>query len=82
MAARGELVTKAGSVIEAIPYLVIMIAVVLAAVATLVLPRRRYRVINFTLDIDASRDRGWSLLVDAMGPGSWRPEVVEIEAGQ
>jgi hypothetical protein len=64
--------------VEFIPYLVIMIAVVLAVVATLVLPRRRYRVINFTLDIDASRDRVWSLLVDAMGPGSWRPEVVEI----
>jgi len=61
-----------------IPYLVIVVAAVLATAAILVLPRRRYRAINFTLDIDASRDRVWSLLVEAKGPGSWRPEVVDI----
>jgi hypothetical protein len=72
------LATKAGSVVQSIPYLVIMIATVLAVAAILVLPRRRYRAINFTLDIDASRDRVWSLLVEAIGPGSWRPEVVAI----
>lgn len=74
----GELAIKAGSVVESIPYLVMIIATILAVAAILVLPRRRYRTINFTLDIDASRDRVWSLLVDAKGPGSWRPEIVDI----
>ena len=64
--------------VEVVPYLVMMIAVVFTVAAILVMPRRRYRTINFTLDINALRDRVWSLLVDAKGPGSWRPEVVEI----
>ena len=79
---RGELAIKAGMVIESIsyliPYLVGFVAAVLATAAILVLPRRRYRIINFTLDIDASRDRVWSLLMDARGPGSWRPEILDI----
>ena len=79
---RGELAIKAGMVIESIsyliPYLVGVVAAVLATAAILVLPRRRYRAINFTLDIDASRDRVWSLLMDARGPGSWRPEILDI----
>ena len=75
---RGELTAKAGGVVETIPYLVLMIATVLAVAAILVLPRRRYRAINFTLNIDAPRDRVWSLLVEAVGPRSWRPEIVEI----
>ena len=73
---RGELVTEAGRVVEVIPYLVVMIGTVLTVAAILVLPRRGYRAINFTLDINAPRDRIWSLLVEAKGPGSWRPEVV------
>ena len=75
---RGELERQAGSVVEVIPYLVVMIGTVLTVAAILVLPYRRYRAINFTLEINAPRDRIWSLLVDAKGPGSWRPEVIDI----
>ena len=63
---------------ESISYLVLMVATILALAAILVLPRRRCRTITFTLDIDAPRDRVWSLLVEAKGPGSWRPEIVDI----
>jgi len=61
-----------------VPYLVMAVAVVFAVAAILVLPRRRYRSIEFTLEINAPRDRVWSVLVDAKGPGSWRPEVIAI----
>jgi hypothetical protein len=53
-------------------------ALILSGLLAVVLPTRWRHAVTRTLEIQASPEQVWDLLVSANGPGSWRPEVVEI----
>lgn len=53
-------------------------ALVLSLLVVLLLPTRWRHAVTRTLDIKASPERVWDLLISSKGPKSWRPEVTEI----
>lgn len=64
--------------LDSISVFALILVLVLSVAVVLVLPTRWQHAVTRTLVIDAPPERVWDILVSAWGPGTWRPEVIDI----
>ena len=64
--------------IETYSILLIVAALLALLVVVILLPTRFRHAVTMTLDIQATPERVWNIVISSRGSRSWRPEVVEI----
>jgi hypothetical protein len=64
--------------LDSVSIFVVFAALVLSLLVVFLLPTRWRHAVTRTLEVKASPERVWDLLISSKGPNSWRPEVTDI----